>query len=250
MVWNVLSLGKPQYREQWDGGIMAHYYSKDGTMTDAYDAKQGMKGGKYPSVTTILSVLNKPGLNYWEKQGMTLTADSNRRQEGEDDKAYFKRVSSIFWEGQNAAKIGTALHNFAEKPNAPIVKGYEEICKKIREYQNEHFGRMIAEEPFCYEEDGYAGRIDVYGILKNGERAVCDYKSQKIKNGKAEFYSEFKLQLIAYGRGDLNLKYRSIIISSDPSNPIIEAKEYTREEMEEAWEAFKAAKTLWYWLNK
>jgi len=56
--------------------------------------------------------------------------------------------------------------------------------------------------------------------------------------------------LAAYAEGELDLVFRSIVISSDPNEPIIEAKEYTREEMAEAWEAFKAAKTLWYWLNK
>lgn len=229
---------------------MAHYYSIDGTMVDAYDAKQGLKGGRFPSVTTILSVLNKPGLNYWEKNGMVLTADSNHRTEGEDDKAYFKRVSSLFWENQNAAKIGTMLHDFAEKTSAPIPVGYEEICKRIREYQEKNFSRTITEESFCYEDLGYAGRIDVYGLLKDNSRFVGDYKSQKIKDGKAEFYPEFKMQLAAYGRGDLDLRYKSIVISSDPANPMLEEREYTREEMAEAWEAFKAAKTLWYWLNK
>lgn len=227
-----------------------HFYDSKGNMTDAHDAKQGLKGGRYPSVTTILSVLNKPGLNYWKEQGLTITADSNRRQEGEDDKAYFKRVSSVFWESQNAAKIGTMLHDFAEKPNAPVIVGYEKICQKIREYQEKHFARTIVEESFCYEEMGYAGRRDVRGILKDGRRFLADYKSQRIKGGKAEFYPEFKAQLAAYSGGELDIVFRSIVISSDPNEPIIEAKDYTREEMEGAWEAFKAAKTLWYWLNK
>lgn len=218
-------------------------------MHDVWDVKQGLKKG-FPSVTTILGVLNKPGLNYWKEQNICLTADSNRRQENEDDKSYFKRISSIFLESQKAAKIGTMLHDYCEKQSAIVPIGFEETCKKIREYQNENFGRTVVEESFCYDDLGYAGRCDVYGLLKNGDGFIADYKSQSIKNGKAEFYPEFKAQLIAYGKGDLSLRYFSIVISSDPANPMIESKEYTMEEMEEAWEAFKAAKTLWYWLNK
>jgi len=217
-------------------------------MHDVWDVRAGKKLG-FPSVTTVLGMVSKPGLEYWKREWAVLTADSNRREENEDPKDYFKRVEKIFNSSNKAADIGKMLHKFAEYRGSPLIVGYEDICGKIAKWQEENLGRGIAEESFAYTDLRIGGTIDWYGYDVNGNKTLVDWKSQKPKDGKLTFYKSWRGQLAAYSKGETSIRHISVVFSSDPKEPLLEWREYTKEEVKEALEYFLACRTVWEFEN-
>lgn len=226
-----------------------HWYNKNGEPDYGHTVKKAIEKGLYPSVTTILGVLDKPGLNYWKQEQCILTADKNKRFEDEDDKTYSKRVMALFGKNQFSASVGTMIHAFCENKADPLIIGYDDVCTAIRSWQNENLSNGIVEESFTYEECGYGGRIDWYGFDRKGRKVILDYKTQGPKKGALTVYDEWIYQLSAYSKADIELRHLSIVISSDNSLPLVMCHEWTKEEIVHGYEVFNAAKTIWYRKN-
>ena len=222
-----------------------HWYNQEGKADYGHDVKTARKRNLVPSVTTILGVLDKPGLNYWKMEGGIITASKMPKKEDEDDKTYSKRIMAVFYADNKAAATGTMLHDFCEKQAAPVPLGFEGVCKLIREYQENNLSRVISEESFSYTDLGFGGRVDCYGLKKDGRRFILDWKSQAPKNGEFTVYDEWVYQLSAYSKGDAEIEHISVIISSDPKTPKIQEHIWTGEEVKDGYEVFNACKLIW-----
>lgn len=227
-----------------------HWYTKTGESAYGYSVDDARKKSLYPSVTTILGVLAKPGLEYWKQEQAVITSLKIPKESSEDDKTYAKRVLKEFRENQFSATVGTMIHDFCEKLHNPMIDGYEEICKKIRDWQASNIAKFVAEESFTYDDIGYGGRIDCYGIDVNGKRFILDYKTQAPKKGELTVYDEWIYQLAAYSKGDTSIRHISVMISSDKDQPILETHEWSKEAIEDGYRVFNAAKVVWYSKNR
>lgn len=101
----------------------SHWYSRDGD--PVYTILKADKTGsrnttlrdarKYhllPSVTTVFSIMSKPGLDRWKLGKAIEAALSTKRDENEPDERYHKRIMSrSFEETDKAAKLGTRIHD-------------------------------------------------------------------------------------------------------------------------------------------
>ena len=97
--------GKPQYTVK----------AKDGTNrpTTLRDAR---KLDLVPSVTTILKVASKPGLEAWKLEQMLMSALTLPRAPGETEKELISRIEADSKEtGKRAAERGTRIHESIEK---------------------------------------------------------------------------------------------------------------------------------------
>ena len=204
---------------------MGHYYKHDGAPCHKVpyaDPEKGLRDttirdakklNLLPSVTEILNILAKPGLDIWKQQQMMLAALTLPRIEGESDDELIKRIKADAKESaQKAADIGTAIHAaLAAEWNRKGIYGNDWIwlALEVIEYIEEFTGikeGWIAEESFASVDLGYGGTCDLY---HPEEQIVIDYKTTEThldKDGKLKnlVYPEQRLQLAAYADGLFN----------------------------------------------
>tara|TARA_B110000914_G_scaffold224680_1_gene243113 strand:- start:314 stop:997 length:684 start_codon:yes stop_codon:yes gene_type:complete len=144
---------------------------------DNLETQEGVKRlyltpeGKYPSITTVLGSMPKPGLDAWRKRVGEVEAN---------------RVSKF------ASSRGTAVHELLERyvdneddfvANAPmhVIANFLEIKKILDEGLTEVWQQECA----LYSKHlGIAGRVDLVGRW-DGKPAIIDYKtSARIKPRK------------------------------------------------------------------
>ncbi len=202
----------------------AHYYlpdgtpfyeveckSKPGTMR-AVTRKDAEKAGAYPSVTTILAQLAKPGLESWKQTQAILAALTLPTHEGETLDDFAARVvADSQAESKAAANTGTEIHDACVKMlesrgKADIPAEYRPAAEKFMRWCAGllDLDSVECEKSFCNVEDGFGGRIDVNATLLNDPEVTCfiDIKTQDTETGKAvKVYPEWALQLAAYCAG-------------------------------------------------
>jgi hypothetical protein len=193
--------------------------------------------GPYPSVTTILDVMDKPALVSWAKRTVAEIAVNRWEEVG----AYIQRDSpdaAIQWlkglpdyQRDAAGKLGTSIHLWADiasrgqEPDGETFqpseeeRPYLEAYRRFQVFLTEHQGKVVSGEKMVWSVDGYAGTYDL--IIRFGCPADCHggLWLLDLKTSKSGPYSEWALQLIAYGTADF------IIIEDDPTPypmPVIE----------------------------
>lgn len=243
----------------------SHWYFKDGSPCYEVDRADG-KGKRsttlrdarimnlYPSVTTILKVLNKPELNRWITEQAVLACITTPIKPDEQMDQFINRVLNIEQvqdqEAQKAREFGTQIHDAI----ADVLRGGE-CSPMLSEYvapvikEVSRFGRLIAVEK-CVVGDGYAGRLDV--ACEGDVIAVVDIKTTK-KLPK-ESYSEHKLQLGAYARtmmgntGDKRIVTANIYVDSTKPNNLVTT---INDDWQETYaNGFLPVLNYWQWVNK
>lgn len=194
---------------------------------------------RLPSVTTLLKIINRPGLNIWRaKQGF------------EASEQY----------AQETSNIGKEIHGFV----AQISKGLpipplqwdllsEEIkngCRAYVRWQRQYEFQPIANELLVYSlKYSYAGTLDAIGWINiKGKRnlIIADWKTGE------RIWQEYVLQVAAYA---VALKERdktfnnqlkeAHIVSLNRNTGIPHETIVDKSELKEAFKAFCHAKALW-----
>jgi genome maintenance exonuclease 1 len=141
------------------------------------------EGDKYPSVTTVLSILSEEAIQAW------------RARVGEEEANKISRKAST---------RGTAVHliiekyidneeNFKESFMPHIIESFE----NVRPILDDRIGDVYAQEAPLYSHHlGLAGRVDCVGIF-DGKPSIIDFKtSRKLK--KKEWIEGYFVQESAY----------------------------------------------------
>lgn len=191
-----------------------HWYYKDGRPCYEVPAKKGgMRSfnlqwdrglGAVPSVTTVLSVLDKPALTKWRVEQGILAALTMPRIEGEPEPDYIKRILSDSMEQvKEAAAEGTRIHdaieNFFKRKPYPatytphvmaVVERLKEIYPDVTDWVSEaSFGHHF----------GFGGKVDLHSPSTG---IVVDFKGKDgdFSDGKKLAYDQH-YQLSAYNIG-------------------------------------------------
>jgi len=141
------------------------------------------EGDKYPSVTTVLSILSEEAIQAW------------RARVGEEEANKISRKAST---------RGTAVHliiekyidneeNFKESFMPHIIESFE----NVRPILDDRIGDVYAQEAPLYSHHlGLAGRVDCVGVF-DGKPSIIDFKtSRKLK--KKEWIEGYFVQESAY----------------------------------------------------
>jgi PD-(D/E)XK nuclease superfamily len=178
--------------------------------------------GKFPSVTTVLGVIDKPALIGWAKKQVALAIqpilqdifNHKIKPEELDVDAIIKmakqKPKSVM---EEAGDIGTQVHHHLEeivklKIKNPKMKWEgikvlrnvpentdERVLKCVNAFfkwvEENHFIPVESELMIYSKSIGYAGTLDAVGFV-NGVLSVIDFKSSKA------FYPEMGIQLSAY----------------------------------------------------
>ena len=170
-----------------------------------------------PSVTGIIGVAAKPGLENWKIDQGISAALTLERLENENDYQFLSRVKADSKEqGMKAAEIGTIIHAQIEQgfQGKRETKPYLAVKKLLDElYPNETW---VAEGSFCHSL-GYGGKIDLYS--ESG--IFIDFKTKDNLEGKKAsslVYDEHGMQLSSYALGIGVVKPERMSIFIDRSN--------------------------------
>ena len=230
-----------------------HWYTKDGTPAYTTIGKTGerattlrdaRKEGLLPSVTTIINLLSKAGLDTWKQQQVLLAALTLPRGFKETEDEWLKRVmQDSKATGREAAERGTAIH--------AIIEGYFEqmylpekpaYLDAIDSALNNAFGSQpwLAEKSFGHHL-GYGGKCDLMAKPINGQGTgfVVDFKTKDTDLDKIDIYFEHQLQLAAYREG-LNLpNARCAIVFVNGTTNQVKLVEVEESQLQKSWECFQ-----------
>jgi len=227
----------------------AHWYTADGQPSYTRIAKNGnvrnttlrdaKKEGLLPSVTTIINVLAKPGLDRWKQEQVLLASLTLPRLENEPEADWLKRVTEDSRAtGKDAMKRGTDMHNVLEAYFSQVyLPEYPHYTRRTEEALRNHFGDQFwhCEKSFAHEL-GYAGKCD----LHSDEGIVCDFKTKESLENAA-VYDEHILQLIAYAHGlKIPTARCAIVFVSETETQI---HEIDQEDLQRGWKMFQCLLT-------
>ena len=225
----------------------SHYYWPDGRPAfevNSADGKkkvkttivQAKKLGLYPSVTTVMKVIDKPEIDTWRVERAIKASISSRREAGERIKTFIERiVEKAQSRSTKAVNFGSDIHSYIEaKLNGQSFESIYIPAKtkdSIAKHLETHVTAPNCEVVAINKELGYGGTIDLICTLSDGRRCMYDFKTQGTKPARSfMYYRDFIIQLGAYSLCDKFDCVRSLIISSTEAGRI-EFKEYTPEEI-------------------
>ena len=247
-----------------------HWYGQDGSPQYTVTAKDGQqrpttlrdarKLNLVPSVTTVLKVAAKPGLDVWKNEQLLLAALTLPRVLGETEKEFIARVvTDSKATGKLAAEQGTRIHESIEQwydGNKNVE--HRETAMRFEEAVFNHF-KTHPHQPWRTEisfsdKMGFGGKVDLY--CEPDEHAVrgivLDAKSKEFgPDDKVEGYLENVMQLAAYRVG-LGLPHaRCANVFASRTHPgLIKIIEHSHEELERSWLMFQSLLRFWSLKNQ
>ncbi len=91
---------------------MAHWYNNEGKLIPDAGVREARKHNLYPSVTSVMKIIDNYGLNKWIKDQGILAALTMPRPEGITDEDFIKLLNEDSQQQANdAADWGTEVHN-------------------------------------------------------------------------------------------------------------------------------------------
>jgi len=245
----------------------AHWYDLQGNPRHEVMAKNGSprpstladarKNQWVPSVTTILQVINKPGLNIWKLEQMMLAALTLYRRTEESESEFVHRiVADSQDEAKTAATRGKALHKAIRQAigGADYDPVFDPHIVKVKEVLLQHgiVLKGFSEHAFCCKQYGYGGTVDYYA-RERGADPILDFKTKKkLEPGKKLAYDEHVMQLAAYCVGVFNrldhIRALNVFIGVDDLE--IRVCEWPEPELCFAFDMFQDAMNLWKKLNR
>jgi hypothetical protein len=231
----------------------SHWYLRDGTPFHEIAKKDGSgnrpvtladarKVLALPSVTNVLGVLAKPGLDAWKiEQGIMAALTLPRRTDEPLDSFAHRVVEDMGAQVEKAADFGSAIHAACEvyalnKQLPQDMRLLNFLEDWVRWFDSNVERVASVERVFVHHEHGYAGRVDMVALLKGDSVtgpywAVVDFKTQKVKrsakgDAKPAFYETWPLQLGAYRQAILASGAKdvkgivSVVIDSAQPGPV------------------------------
>ena len=217
-----------------------HWYTREGkakhTMprasgegernTTLRDAK---KHGLFPSVTTLLGLFAKPGLERWKQDQLLHIAFDNPAKLDESFENYADRCLVQHEKPvEEAADFGTKVHDaieaYFEGQHIPDeLLGY--IQPALDWKQENQLTFTLREKLLVNLQHGFAGTVDIVGRGSEGQQFILDWKTRKTKEGHRVHGANCFISSTQMGR--------------------FEVIRYSPEDLAKAWVDFTALCQLW-----
>jgi len=196
MHWYCNKTGEPRYEVPYASGKGM----KTPTLTDA------RKLDLVPSVTSVLGILDKPGLNNWKVDQAILAALTNPiihdQMPHDEMMSVIKRDAAE--QSKAAMQRGTDIHNAIERSmNGELLLAAEEVYATAawecvmrnanrRDWNVEHWipGGL-----------GYGGKCDAHNDAFLVDFKTKEFDQSDIDSGKVKGWPEQEVQLVAYDYG-------------------------------------------------
>ena len=193
-----------------------HWYDREGNPAYTVIGKNGKPRGTTlrdartlnlcPSVTTILGVAARPGLDLWKQQQVLLSALTLPKELNETEESWLERVMLDSKQtGRLAAERGTAIHATIQAFfEGHLIPEAIPMCRPVEDALNAYFGPQLwlPEHSFAHNELGYGGKCDLYVKANHVFTGiVVDIKTKEGDLSKVDIYPEHGMQLAAYRMG-------------------------------------------------
>ena len=234
-----------------------HWYERDGTPRYTVVAKNGQNRSTtlrdartlslVPSVTTIINVAAKPGLDSWKQQQVLLSALTLPKRQDELEADWLERVmQDSKATGKAAAERGTAIHATIEAYfEGNIIPEAMPTCNAVQKALDDHFGKVTwsSEKSFGHEL-GFGGKCDLHA-----DNIVVDIKTKEGDLQNVDIYAEHGMQLAAYreGFGMPTARCANIFVSSTHPG-IVKLIQHDSDDLDRYWKMF--VKLLEFWQLK
>ncbi len=234
-----------------------HWYTQEGKPQYTVTAKNGTQRNTtlrdartmnlVPSVTTILNVAAKPGLEAWKLNQMMLACMTLPRASDESEESYIERIKRDSKEhAKQAAERGTTIHGALESFYEGIMLAdFLDYQVGVSNAIDALFGakNWLTERSFATM--GFGGKCDLY--TQDGDGIVIDFKTKEFtEEDKVEGYDEHCMQLSAYRMGlDVpNARCANVFVSVTKPG-LVKIVEWTKEDLDRAWGMFAHLKSYW-----
>jgi len=218
--------------------------------------RDARKHNLIPSVTTILNVAAKPGLENWKMQQVLFAALTLPKRDQESETEYIDRIIADSKEqGRAAADAGTDIHasieNYFDKK---VILGHEEHVRGVEKIIKESFGehKWICESSFGHTL-GFGGKCDMHTRSSDDKwtGVILDIKTKEFTDPeKVEGYDEHVMQLAAYRMGLDMLKARCANVFVSRSVPgLVKIIEWSEEDIQRGWKMFSSLLEFWQFKN-
>lgn len=218
----------------------------------ATNLRDARKLGLVPSVTTVLSVIGKPGLEVWKVRQGILAALTTSRLDGEaDDEMVSRILADSKQEAELAAEEGSNIHAAIEASykGEPVMPEYEEHVAAVRAEIDRLFPFVddwVAEKTFS-DPSGFGGMVDLHSPSTG---IVVDVKTKEGELDKRLAYDQH-LQIAPYQKGlSLPLSDCANVFVSRTHLGVVASHVWGMDKIASAWKTFRAALDLWKLLNK
>ena len=212
------------------------------------------------SVSGILGVAAKPGLDSWKQQNVLLAALTLPRQEGEPEKDWLDRVMMDSKQtARVAADRGTAIHAIIQAFfEGALIPEHMTMCRPVEEAIKRHFGELLLLPELSFAHSlGYGGKADLVAKSRHDfDGVVIDIKTKETEDiSKAEIYPEHGMQLAAYRSGfnmpnarcaNVFVGYK--MVNGNPSFTGVKVVEHEAVDLDRYWLMF--TKLLEFWQLK
>ena len=230
-----------------------HWYTKDGVPAYTTIGKTGerpttlrdaKKIGLLPSVTTIINIMSKAGLDTWKQQQVLLAALTLPRLIDEPEADWLKRVmQDSRATGREAAERGTAIHaiieGYFEQMYLPEKPAYLDEIDRVLKVT---FGNQLwlSEKSFGHHL-GYGGKCDLIAKPINGQGSgyIVDFKTKDTDLDKVDVYFEHEMQLAAYREGLGLPTARCAIVFVNGTTNQVKLVEVEETQLQKSWECFQ-----------
>lgn len=245
-----------------------HWYRENGTPVHRLPTSDGRgerpttirdakRLGLYPSVTGILGILSKPGLEKWKLDQVALATLRIPKVQEESEDYWCSRVrTAAFEQVEQAADLGTMIHGALEaamagEPYAEDLRAYVEPVLAWKE----QVGIEIVDREIrlVNRQHGFAGTADVLFRYGRNGIGILDYKTRKTKPGEeVQAYDNQAMQLAAYGAtyfGEENIGRilaGNVFISTTEPGRVVVVK---HPDVMRDWQAFRMVAALWRYKN-
>ena len=221
-------------------------------MSRTYD----IEGKQYPSVTTVLDILDKPALKQW---AVNMACDYIAEALHADVPTISEKVEEARTEWKNqsqeALDIGSEVHEIIEEHIAgnpalidqlrpEVIKAYEAFCK----WEEENIDCWLHSEMTVYSHQlCIAGTLDAVAKLKDGRTVVIDFKSSKgFYEGYGEQTAIYRHCYESMNATDLD---GNLVLRLDKVTGMPEAKDYS-DKYDQQLFAFIKLLDYWYAAKK
>ena len=254
---------------------MGHWYDKEGNPHYSAGMREARENGYLPSVTTVdKDVIANEGITQYRINQVLEAAftEPNRYDKYTDWKREVNRQARQH--SRKAAQFGTIIHymlSYYIRHGRVMYYGPKSHIKNVfetaRAWVVEH---LIINAGFNQCEhvlvtDLYAGKADYAGICDKRETLI-DWKTQDVRHPgyfkkdptrkKADpvnFYDSWTRQLaalqVAFCHQYPHLRQHrclSVVIGTNPANLGVWVREWTQDELDDAWQDFDAALGIYY----
>ena len=249
---------------------MGHWYQHDGSpmhfvkkangkgMRDT-TIRDARKHRLLPSVTTLLGILDKPGLTNWKIKEAVLTARVAHRKPKETDWAYaFRMMRTAKQHAERAADEGSRIHDaiechlkgriFPERYEPHVEATMDLLDHLVPDFVSQ---RRLVEVRLADPLLGSAGMVD---LMLPDINFVIDYKTKDMGDEKADMvkaYDEQGMQLAAYaGMAQLPMEHTRLInIFVSRTEPGV-VTHFTHDNPVRLWRGFQAICDYWHAMNE